>query len=340
TLQQLPAWSWLRKVHEPLLDRSLGARLYFQQAILDRRLAAEKIDLLLVPGGMYSGNFHPFVAVCQNMLPFQWSEMRRFWRTIDIVRFGMIRQLQSRTFRNADGMVFLTEFAKEEVLGTVSLHEEKTTVIPHGIHEDFFFAPRPQLSIDRYSFAAPFRILYVSMINLYKHQWHVADAVYELRQEGLPVELTLIGPAYPPALRRLEKKLRKLDPEQAYLKYMGAVPHAELGRHYQDADMFVFASSCENMPNILLEAMAAGLPIASSDREPMPEILGDAGIYFDPEDPQEIAAAIRRIILDPIVRTECAQKSYRCATDYLWEQTAQETFAFLAKRYACTIESG
>ncbi len=76
-------------------------------------------------------------------------------------------------------------------------------------------------------------------------------------------------------------------------------------------DHFVFASSCENMPNTLVEAIAAGLPLACSRRGPMHEILGDTGLYFDPESHLSIAEAIRRLIDDPLLRDESASRARR-----------------------------
>ena len=75
--------------------------------------------------------------------------------------------------------------------------------------------------------------------------------------------------------------------EAAYLEHLteleGQNDPAALPEHLREAELFVFASSCENLPNILIEGMAAGLPIACSRRPPMPEVLGDAGESFDPE---------------------------------------------------------
>ena len=66
------------------------------------------------------------------------------------------------------------------------------------------------------------------------------------------------------------------------------IPYHELHSEYKDADLGVFASSCENLPIILIEKMASGLPIACSNKGPMPEVLGSAGVYFDPENSYEI----------------------------------------------------
>jgi glycosyltransferase involved in cell wall biosynthesis len=174
-------------------------------------------------------------------------------------------------------------------------------------------------------------LLYVSILDVYKHQEQVVQAVALLRQEGLPVKLDLVGPAYPPVLSRLTAMLRQLDPQGNFINYAGPLPYAEMPGVNRDADGFVFASSCENMPNILLEAMASGLPIACSGRGPMPEVLGEAGVYFDPEDPTSIAAALRELLSSPELRARWAQAAYQRARGFSWEQCAQQTLEFLAQ---------
>jgi glycosyltransferase involved in cell wall biosynthesis len=115
------------------------------------------------------------------------------------------------------------------------------------------------------------------------------------------------------------------------VSYLGAVSHSELHRHYQSADIFVYASSCENLPNILLEAMACGKPIASSSRGPMPEVLRDAGVYFDPESSAEIAAAVQRLIVSPELRAQKAALSLTYSREFSWDRCARESFAYLAE---------
>jgi glycosyltransferase involved in cell wall biosynthesis len=65
----------------------------------------------------------------------------------------------------------------------------------------------------------------------------------------------------------------------------------------------------------------------------MPELLGDAGIYFDPEQPEEIAAAIRQLIASPDLRAEKARAAYQRAQALSWARCADETFDFLV--HAC-----
>jgi glycosyltransferase involved in cell wall biosynthesis len=287
--------------------------------------------LLFAPGGSHSGDFHPIVTMSRNMLPFEWRELRRYRLSWTSLRLLLLRRTQSRSFRQADGLIFLTQYARDGVMRAVKTSAAQTAIIPHGVDGRFVRAPREQLPIGSYSADRPFRILYVSIVNLYKHQWHVAEAVAQLRAEGLPVLLELAGPAYPPALARLKTTLGRVDPAAEFVRYLGGVPYGGLHTLYARADLCVFASSCENLPNILLEGMASGLPIACSNRGPMPEVLGDAGVYFDPEDPNDIARALHELIESPMLRSRLAQASFERAPRYSWRRCADETLSFLAE---------
>ena len=205
-------------------------------------------------------------------------------------------------------------------------------MIPHGITDDFRRLPQRQQSIAAYSWSRPFRWLYVSHVDVYKHQWHVVEAVAFLRQKNIPVALDLVGSApYLPALRRLQEVMRCVDPQQNFIHYHGPVLYSQLANYYHQADGFVFASSCETFGQILLEAMASGLPIACSEQSAMPEVLGDAGVYFDPEDPQAITGALYCLMMDAEKRERCSRVAYERAFDYSWEHCANETFRFIAE---------
>jgi glycosyltransferase involved in cell wall biosynthesis len=156
----------------------------------------------------------------------------------------------------------------------------------------------------------------------------VVEAVAKLREKGYPVQLDFVGAAYTPALIHLRRAIQKFDPKEIFVHYLDEIPHSKLFYLYQQADAFIFASSCENMPNILLEAMASGVPIASSNRGPMPEVLNNAGVYFNPEKPSEITNALKRLIDSPDIRTVNAKAAYEKAKKYTWKNCANNTFTF------------
>jgi glycosyltransferase involved in cell wall biosynthesis len=321
---------WLLKSREPLLEESLLYRIFWQRYRLSRRAREAGCAVLFVPSGSFLCNFRPTVTMSQNMLPFEWRELRRFgwsWRTLKLV---VLRIVHARGFRRADGLIFLTRYSRDSVMRTIKTTAARTTIIPHGIGGRFACPPREQLAISHYSEERPFRVLYVSSVAMYKHQWQAVEAVRQLRASGLPVALELVGPAYPPALKRLTQTLDRVDPSGRFARYCGAVPHGELPARYRAADLCLFASSCENLPNNLLEGMASGLAIACSNRGPMPEVLGQAGLYFDPENPRSMASALKALIDSPELRARMANASFERSRAYSWKRCARETFDFLA----------
>jgi glycosyltransferase involved in cell wall biosynthesis len=338
-LNKIEDRQWLRKSPQRLLEQSANPfsdrrhllRAYWQRFKLRKLAELAKCDVLFVPGGLDNSGFHPIVTMSRNMLPFDLGEAGRYGWSLSRLRLWLLRRLQTRTFRNADGLIFLTAYARETVSRVAKINVPRTVVIPHGVSPRFSFPPRGQRDLSEYSFSQPFRVLYVSTVNLYKHQWHVVEAIAQLRAAGLPVALDLVGAGFPAGLQRLTQKLHSLGAESDFVEYRGLVPYDVLHQLYQEADLKVFASSCENMPNILLEAMAAGLPIACSRSGPMPEVLGDAGIYFDPESPDEIAKAIATLIRSPQMRARNAAMGFERAQQYSWKRCAGETFAFLAE---------
>ena len=331
TLDRLEARPWLTLTRPPELDAGLVQRTLWQHRHLADAARSAACDVLLVLSGSYAGDFSPFVVIHQNLLPFEWQELARYGVSSMTARLIALRVLQSRTIRRASGAIYLSEHARRTVSGVVGGVRECDPVIPHGIDERFFRNPRTQSALTAYSFDRPFRVLYVSIIDVYKHQGNVARAVAALRAEGLPLALDLIGPAYAPALRRLESVLREVDPSGQAVRYHGAVAHSTLPNRFAEAHLGVFASTCETFGQILTEAMAGGLPIACANRSAMPELLGDAGEYFDPERPSDIARSIRTLAQSPSRRAELARAAFQRARQFTWAHCASRTLSYLAE---------
>jgi glycosyltransferase involved in cell wall biosynthesis len=329
TLEHVPARPWMDLIYEPLLDDSWVKRIYWQHVIASR-LRQKQCDLLFSPGGTYLGTFRPFVTMSRNMLPFEYPELRRYGFSSMFVKLLLLRRAQAVSFLKADGLIFLSGYAKTVIERASGGSLRSTVTIPHGVDGRFQSVSRPHRLISSCSPEDPFRILYVSNVAPYKHQWQVVEAVVALKRSGHSVALDLIGSAHPASLRRLRKVLEENDSEGSFIRYLGAVSYAEMPGHYLGADAFVYASSCENLPNILLEAMASGLPIACSNRGPMPEVLGDAGVYFDPERPEGISMALKTLLEDTGLRERHARSARERARLYTWERCARDTFDFLA----------
>lgn len=324
TLDQLPARPWLHPVHERALDGRLAGRTAWQVLTLPRR--ARGVDLLFSPGGVAPIGPRPRIVMSRNMLPFEPAERDRYGRGLMRARLIVLRQVQAASFASADGVIFLTDYARRTVCQAMRRAPRHIAVIPHGVGDQFRMSPRPQRVPTE---AQPLRLLYVSALSPYKHQLELIEAWARARQ-AVPLSLTLIGPEDgTDYAARLRDVIARADPPGRHVRLLGKVSFDDIHRHYRDHDAFVFPSSCENMPNILVEAMSSGLPIACARRGPMPELLGEEGCYFDPDRPDDIARAILELARSATHRYELAIESARRADALSWDRCARETFAFL-----------
>ena len=329
TLLSLPNRDWIVKINPPSLNKGLFYRILWQMFSLSKAVKEAKCDVLFIPGGSYIGEFSPVVSMCQNLFPFEWRMIRRTGFSFRTLKFIFLRQIQSFTFLRSDGVIFLTQYSKNAVLKVVGSLSGRQAVIAHGLNPRFDYQPKHQSSIDFYSPDNPYRLLYVSTIDVYKNQLPLINAIQILRQKGYPLALTLIGPNESKSLQAMQEAQKMVDPSSEWLEYLGALPYKSLNLEYQKADLGVFASSCETFGMTVLEKMSVGLPLACSSESSMHEVLDDAGLYFDPSDPISIAAVIEQYLLSPALRNQKQKMAHELALQYTWTRCASQTVKFL-----------
>lgn len=303
-------------------------RAYWQLFRLERECRRSECDVLFVPGSLYIGFFRPFVTVAQNLLPFDPYELKQYRYSFKWLRLHLLRILQAYTFHRAAYTISLTQYAAEELTRLNKCPKDRTgVVLPGGLDGSMESKPRS------YTQPPVFRLLYVSTIDSYKHHVEVVQAVRMLRDKGFDVALDLIGGGYRPALKLLNRAIQYHDPNATFIHYHGQLSRGEVDRFYQLSSAFVFASSCESLGFVLLEAMAHRLPIACSNRSVMPSVLGDAGVYFDPEKPQEIADAIGKLYHDPALRKSLGDQAYERSKQYSWGACGEATAQLIHEAY-------
>ncbi len=146
---------WLCKVHEPMLDRSMPFRLFWQSFRLKKLAKQAKCNVLYVLSGSDSSGFKPMVTFSQNLLPFEWREMRRFGWSLYTLKFLLLRWTQSNSFHKAAGVIFLTQYAQDAVLKVTGPLKGKKVIIPHGINPRFFQEPRTQRLAKEFNYDQP-----------------------------------------------------------------------------------------------------------------------------------------------------------------------------------------
>jgi glycosyltransferase involved in cell wall biosynthesis len=335
-LSVLPERPWLIKHAVPALEGSLLSQLWWQAFNLSSELKKHGCHILFTSDASSLCRFSPSVVLSQDLLSYEPGVMALFAWGRARIRLLAIRYLQNAAFRRASGVIFLTQYAAnliQSICGPLG----NSKVIPHGVNSRFF-ANREAITADKKVFSAgvtsePIRCLYISNTALYKYQWVVIEAIALLRQKGIAIELDLVGGGTGPAQDKINTQIAITDPFGQFIRQHPFVPHEVLLAHLNLADIFVFASGCEAFGITLLEAMAMGLPIASSNRSSIPETLRDGGVYFDPENPLEIAAAVEKIIQDPGYSNRLVLRAHELAKQYSWERCSSETWGFIVDTY-------
>ena len=311
--------------HAPqALGKSILHQLKWQYFNLPKEAKANNIDILLNTDAGTICRFLPAVTMSRDMLSYEKGEMKRFGLSLQRIRLILLRYVQNYSLRKSTAAIFLTKYAST-IIQKSSGPIANVKVIPHGVSDNF----RLQIANKDWSTKKVIKCVYVSNVDFYKHQWNVALAIEQIRKEGYNVTIDFIGGGSGKAKQKFEDVLSRIKNKDNFIFQHEFVSHGQLPVYLEDKDIFIFASSCENMPNTLVEGMCTGLPIVCSNRGPMPEVLKNGGIYFDPENVKSIKGAIKEIILNSDKRKFVAENSKRLSCQYSWERCSRETFSYL-----------
>lgn len=324
----LPDRPWIIKHNPSAYEKSIPALLFWQATRLADEIREAGCQILFAVDGITLCRFRPMVTLNQSLLPFEDRILPLYGQGKERWRLRVLAAIQKRVFTIADSVIFLTLYARTIVQQHTGRLAD-TVVIPHGVGKEF----KRALPVIRKDFepGRPIRCLYVSPLFEYKFNWKLVGPIAALRAQGLDIRLDLVGGVgRARAKALLDHELAIHDPGQQFVTVHAFLPREEIVRRVMQTDIFLFASGCETFGIALLEAMAAGVPIACSNRSSLPETLQDGGEYFDPEDAASITAAIQKLALDPARRRALAARAWELARKYSWNTCATQTWRFVA----------
>lgn len=328
-LNFLPDKEWLIKHNPKELNKSILHQLWWQYKKLPKEAKALNIDVLLNTDAGSICKFKPSVTMSRDMLSYEKGEIGRYKFGMEKIRLLILRYVQNYSLKKSSAAIFLTKYASE-IIQQSSGPINEYTIIPHGVSNNFRITNknRENKLSNQYN---TINCIYVSNVAPYKHQWNVAQAISILRNEGYNIYCKFVGGGTGRAQKKFNTILQTIKDSSSFIKQIDFVNHDEIPKYLENADIFIFASSCENMPNILIEGMCTGLPIACSNRGPMPEILKNGGVYFDPENVESIVSSLKVIINDNKLRNKISSISQKLSENFSWEKCSFETFSYLCK---------
>lgn len=228
--------------------------------------------------------------------------------------------------RRATAIIAISEATKADLMALYSLPAERITVIPEAAAPHFQPVSPEQAARARARYRLPARyILTVGTIEPRKNLTRLAQACGPLFQEGLAEALVIVG-----ARGWLEGEFfRYLEgcPWRERVLFPGYVADEDLPALYADAAVTAQPSLYEGFGLPVLEAMACGSPVCASSASSLPEVGGEAALYFDPLRPEEMTETLRRVLHDPVLAQTMRQQGLARAARYSWEETARQTLA-------------
>ncbi len=194
--------------------------------------------------------------------------------------------------------------------------QNKVSVVYHGVND--IFRPSAGARTGEY-------LLAVSDIYVQKNLHTLIRALATVKKKFPDILLKVAGrPIDAEYMAELEAAIAA-ENLTGSIEFLGACSTDQLLHLYQDCKLFVFPSTVETFGNPLVEAMACGAPIASSNSAAMPEILGNAAVFFDPLDAHEMAERIGALLADTAARERLTRNALTRAERFSWQSTAAQT---------------
>jgi glycosyltransferase involved in cell wall biosynthesis len=228
--------------------------------------------------------------------------------------------------RRATHIIAISECTRRDLTAAYGIVPEKVTVIREAAAPRFRVQPLEAVAAVRARYGLPDRyLLFVGTIEPRKNLSRLLAAFETIRAGGLSDGLVIVGKRgwlCGDFLARLEK-----SPARDAVLFPGYVPDEDLPAVYAGAQGLVFPSLYEGFGLPVLEAMACGTPVVTSSASSIPEVAGDAALYFDPADVEAMVEAVRRLLCDSQLQHSMRTRGLTRAADFSWKVAATATRA-------------
>jgi len=264
----------------------------------------------------------PFVVTIHDLILFHFPTIRN--TTKSRLTYGLkylaYRLTIASAIRRAKTVLTVSRFTERDIVGSFPVAKGKTVVTYGGC--DFGTGTDGEgngsESVAEHGILAPY-FRYVG--NAYPHK--NLGAFIPLSARFPDVRFVLVGKR-DHFYRRLREEAESAGARN--IVFAGFVPDSGLTELYRNAAGYVFPSLYEGFGLPPLEAMRFGTPVIAADRGSLPEILGDAAIYFDPDDPDSLADRVDSVLKDRELVAELSRKGKERAVSFSWEDMAKATF--------------
>lgn len=241
---------------------------------------------------------------------------------VSVQAWILFRWAMGLALRASEHIITISEAARDDYRQVYNLAPEKLSAIPLAADPVFTARPPTEVALVRERHDLPERyVLYLGSNKPHKNLVRLVDAWAKLQPQSVPL---VIAGAWDSRYPRVRQRVWELGLDDVVL-WLGPVTELDLPSLYAGATLFVFPSLYEGFGLPVLEAMACGTPVAAADSSSIPEVAGDAALYFDPVDIGQMAERIRTLLCDVELQERHRALGLAQAARYSWERTARST---------------
>jgi glycosyltransferase involved in cell wall biosynthesis len=247
-----------------------------------------------------------------------------FSDTLSTFQKAYARIMMNRAVQLSDAIITVSEFSRQEIIKYTNCDPAKITVISNGVKQETVVLDSSSVR-KRYQIPVGPYILFVGNVKPHKNLLTLLKAFRAL-PEDLYHSHSVVIVGKKEGMITGDAELYKLINEDSMLServhFTGIVDDGDLDTIYANAALFAFPSYYEGFGLPPLEAMANGCPVVSSNASSLPEVCGDAALYFDPMDVAALVKAMVSVLKDPDVAQSLKEKGYTRVKEFTWERAA------------------
>ena len=280
-------------------------------------------DLLWSPGNTGPLGVSNQVVTIHDLIPLEHPE----WFKSSFSAW--YRFLLPRLSNRAMHIITISEFSKERISTILGILPEKITIVPEGVGDEFRQENSKRIMDVQQKYNIPQKyLLVVSSLEPRKNLKRLLESWEIIYQRYQDIELAIVG------ISRYSPRDVGFSKLPKGVNLIGYVDDIDLPAVYSGAIALIFPSIYEGFGLPVLEAMACGTPVIASNTSSLPEVIGDAGLLFDPFEIDDITSSIEKFLHDGELREDLREKGFKQATKFSWDTTAERVWAVLSQTIA------
>ncbi len=304
----------------PVDPDSRISRIYWEQVSLPSILRRYSPDVF-----HSTGNVLPWRLPCKSVVTIHDFQYYHYPRNFSLPRRQYLALMVPFSMKNADHIICVSKSTEQDATRLFRIDSGKMSVVYEAglVDGEIAKATEETPVLRRYGLARPF-VLSAGSLLPHKNLGMLIK-VFARIAARIPHDLVIVGESFgnDRAIRNTVE--RELCDQQDRVKICGFVGRDDLLGLYHHADAFVFPSLFEGFGIPILEAMGCGCPVVASRSTSIPEIVGNAGEYFEPTDSDDMASTILRVCQDAALRASLRERGISQARKFSWVKMADET---------------